>query len=304
MNNIPHRQKIKYLAEYALFRLVVRIVRSMSIDSAANISAWVWTRIAPRTRRHKRAMDNLALAYPEKSVEEREKIAIAMWDNLGRVMAESFQIDRLLAEEHRLHLKPGLTENIARRYKNKDGAGINVSLHTGNWEVAIWPMLVMNTPPAGVYRQVKNPYVDDYIRKIRENLFPKGMIAKPFGNKEAGMETARFLNKVVAGGGKIGLLADLYDRSGIEIDFFGHPARSTAFPAILARRLGCRLWVGRCIRKGRTSHFELEIREVHVKRTGNQSQDIKDITQDVHNQFESWVREYPEQWMWSNRRWS
>ena len=27
-------------------------------------------------------------------------------------------------------------------------------------------------------------------------------------------------------------------------------------------------------------------------------------TADMTEQFEEWVRENPEQWMWSNRRWS
>jgi KDO2-lipid IV(A) lauroyltransferase len=32
--------------------------------------------------------------------------------------------------------------------------------------------------------------------------------------------------------------------------------------------------------------------------------DIKSITAAMQAEFEAWIRETPEQWMWSNRRWS
>ena len=32
--------------------------------------------------------------------------------------------------------------------------------------------------------------------------------------------------------------------------------------------------------------------------------DIREAMVEMQRVFEAWVREYPEQWMWSNRRWS
>ena len=46
------------------------------------------------------------------------------------------------------------------RYRNKLGSAIGVSLHMGNWELAIWPFTLAGNNPAAVYRTVKNPYVD------------------------------------------------------------------------------------------------------------------------------------------------
>ena len=41
-----------------------------------------------------------------------------------------------------------------------------------------------------------------------------------------------------------------------------------------------------------------------MPRTANTSADIRTIMTEMQKQFEIWVRECPEQWMWSNRRWS
>jgi KDO2-lipid IV(A) lauroyltransferase len=40
-----------------------------------------------------------------------------------------------------------------------------------------------------------------------------------------------------------------------------------------------------------------------VPRSANQADDVKWITAAMQQQFEAWIREAPEQWMWSNRRW-
>jgi hypothetical protein len=78
----------------------------------------------------------------------------------------------------------------------------------------------------------------------------------------------------------------------------------SAIGAMIARRLGTRIWLSRCTRIGTECRFRVEIVELRVPRTANQSEDIRTIMVEMQKQFEAWVRETPEQWMWSNRRWS
>lgn len=294
--------QIQYLIEYLILRLIIGFVRLFPLDTAANISAWCWQKIAPRTRRHRRALENLEKAYPEKTAEEREEIALKMWGNLGRVMAETMLLDRLLAEPERIEI---IGHDIFERYKGKMGAAVGVCLHMGNWELAMWPLVQAEAPSAAVYRLVKNPYVDLYLRSMRKELYPGGMFAKgKSGSQNAGFDTARALGAYVRKGGRIGFLADLYDRKGIPVPFFGHPASSTPFPAMLARKLGTRMWISRCIRVGENSRFQVETKELKVPRTDDIKADIEWITAATQAQFEEWIRETPDQWMWSNRKWS
>ena len=58
------------------------------------------------------------------------------------------------------------------------------------------------------------------------------------------------------------------------------------------------------VRIGTQSNFRVEMHEIKVPRTDDQEADIKQIITEIQSTFEGWIREYPEQFMWSNRRWS
>ena len=295
---------MRHVAEYMALRLVIFVVRLFPLDMAVPLSGAIWRKLAPLgKRRHQRALDNLAMAFPDKSEEERQRIALEAWSNLGRVMVETMQMDRILKEPERIEI---INPQIIERYRGKIGPLVCCSLHTGNWELATWPLATINAQPAAIYRLVNNPFVDAYLRQQRARLYPGGLFSRGAAgiDRLAGFNTARQVGGYLRQQGRIGMLADLYDRRGIEVPFFGTPALASAFPAILARRVGCRLWVGRCIRIGTGSRFQVEIKELKVPFGKDREADIKVLTASIQKQFEDWITEYPEQWMWSNRKWS
>src|SRR4029079_17754898 len=117
MKRNPRLQDIQWRIEYAVLRTVAAIFRSLPLNFATAVSAFCWRRLAPiiNPKRHKRALDNLAIAFPEKSQEERQEIALKHWENLGRVMVETMRIDRFLAEPERIDI---VSQNSFSRYKN------------------------------------------------------------------------------------------------------------------------------------------------------------------------------------------
>lgn len=296
---------IRYRLEYALLRLVIGFVRLFPLDMASDLFARATQRIARGGRRHRNALANLEIAYPDKTPEEREAIAMEMWDNIGRVIVETMQIDRILDDPGRIEI-----ENLPMvlRYKDKMGATIAATMHTGNWELASWPLAVAGSRTAAVYRLVTNPYVDAYLSEKRKALFPGGLFGKG-GHKtrSTGFETARLLGRFLRERGRhdtasLGFVADLYDKNGVVVPFFGQQVRFTPFPAMLVRRLNARMWIGRCVRLGKQSRFRVNVIEVKVPRTGDEAEDIRQITANVQRQFEEWIRERPGQFMWSNKR--
>jgi KDO2-lipid IV(A) lauroyltransferase len=226
-----------------------------------------------------------------------------MWENLGRVMVETMNIDRILKQPDRLHVTNG---HVIARYKDKMGPVLIVTMHMGNWELGMWPIMRAGVNPAGVYRLVKNPYVDRYLRAQRKDLYPGGLFGsrRAAGHEEEGQKTARLIMDYVRQGGRLGFISDLYDAQGIDVPFFGYPAKSMPIAAMIARRVGARIWIGRCLRIGNRACFDVNVNELHIPRTSNQAEDIRSITAAIQRHFEGWIRENPDQFMWSNRRWS
>lgn len=218
-------------------------------------------------------------------------------------MVETMQIDRIIADPTRLEFPQA---HIIARYAEKMGPIVGATLHQGNWELSIWPLTSVGAQPAAVYRIVKNPYVDRYLRKQREKLVPGGLLAQgrdAEGGTGEAQKTVRLLFDYLRRGGRLGLVCDLPDGSGIPVDFFGEPARSTPAPAMIARRTGARIFMARCVRVGTATRFRIELKELRVQRSANVGDDIRQTTADLHKQFEAWVRDEPGQYMWANRRW-
>ncbi len=302
---VPWHRDLQFRLEYAVLRSVVAVVRAFPLDTAVALSAKGWRLLAPliNPKRHQRALDNLAIAFPDKTETERRRIALAHWENLGRVMAETMQLDRIIREPGRIEIA---SAHIFNRYRGKLGAAVGVTLHMGNWELAVWPFALAGANPGAVYRSVNNPYVDQYLRDQRRDLYPAGLFGKGKVEGDHGDDkrTARIITDFVRRGGRLGIVNDLHDGTGVPIAFFGREAKTQPIGVMIARRVGARIWMARCLRVGTKSRFRIEMVELKIPRTANSSADIRAALADMQAQFEAWIREAPEQWMWSNRRWS
>jgi Kdo2-lipid IVA lauroyltransferase/acyltransferase len=289
---------LRHRLEYGLLLAIVLLFRAMPLGMATAVSARAWRFIAPKTRRHRRALKNLEKAMPEKTPQEREAIALGMWDNLGRVMAETIHLNRILEDPSRIEFE---NPALIGRYKDKAGAIVIAAPHMGNWEIGIATARAFNARAAGVYRLVENPHVDRLLRRHRSPLYPAGLFAS---KGDEGFATVMRVASFIRAGGTLALLADIFEwRSGVQVPFFGHMTWATMAPAWLARRAGAGLWVGRVIRVGKQSRFKIAFKELKVPRTENPQEDIRELTANIQRQFEIWIREHPDQWMWSNKRW-
>jgi KDO2-lipid IV(A) lauroyltransferase len=295
---------LRFRLEYAALRGVIALMRLMPLPLSVSWSATLWRILAPRLnpKRQRIALENLEIAFPDKGEQERLAICMAHWENLGRVLAETMQMDRLLNDPSRIEI-PDL--RVLARYRNKLGPVIGVSLHMGNWELAIWPLVVAGANPAALYRAIGNPYVDRYLVAKRQALCPAGLI----GRRRVGaspledLQTAHRLMDYVRTGGRVGIVCDQLYKRGVPVPFFGGTTLAPPIAAVLARRIGARVWMARCLRIGADSRFRIEIRELRVPRTANQADDVRWILKEIHNQFERWIIEAPDQWLWSHKIW-
>ena len=280
----------RHRIEYAAFVTLATIATALPLDWASAVSGFLWRLIAPLLSRQKRALDNLALALPETTEVERRRIALAMWENLGRTFAEFFHVRQLLAEQ-RVALEP--IEKFDAIVAG--GPFVVCTLHLGNWELAAQAGHRFGLPLAGVYQKLTNPLVDRWLYEHRRPLYPGGLFDKS-------PATSRALIKLARAGGYPAFVADLREGRGIEVPFFGRPAWSNPFPALIARVAGIPLYAAAVVRtKG--AHFVMRIEPVEVPRGDDRDADVLATTAAIQARFEQFIRDNPEQWMWAHRRW-
>jgi KDO2-lipid IV(A) lauroyltransferase len=268
------------------------LIRSLPLEVASAWSGWLWRVIAPRLRRQARAMRNLTVSMPELSEERRREVLLEMWEMLGRTFAEAFHLDDIARDPERIRVD--VSPEILELVRAPSGCVI-VCLHMGNWEVAGMAASRVGVEIAGVYQKLKNPLVDRYVTGMRAHHYPLGLFSK-------GHETVTALMRILRKGGTVSLLADLRDHGGVAVPFFGRPAPSTPFPALLARAKGVPLIAAR-VRRLEGARFIVTAEPVPVPRTADRQADIRTATASIHAVFERWIRENPGQWMWSHRRW-
>jgi Kdo2-lipid IVA lauroyltransferase/acyltransferase len=276
--------------EYAGFLLAQRAARALPLETASRASGIGWRLIAPRLYRQERALRNLELAYPEMAPNERKKLAADMWENLGRTFAESFHLGQIVAEGRVRYEPAEQFDEIAR-----GGPCVVCSLHLGNWELIASAGKRIGAPFTGVYQRLSNPYVDAATHKLRAPLYEGGLLPKT-------PVTARALLRAAREGGYPAFLADLRDDRGAPVPFFGHPALSNTFPALLARITGLPLYAGAAFREPNV-RFTIRARQVPVPETNDREADALVATAALQAQLEAFIREAPEQWMWAHRRW-
>jgi phosphatidylinositol dimannoside acyltransferase len=83
--------------------------------------------------------------------------------------------------------------------------------------------------------------------------------------------------------------------TGVEVTFFGHPARIPAGPATLALRTGKPLLVARVLRTA-PEQFHGRAWALDVKRSGDTARDVAALTEAMARRFEEAIAEAPEQW--------
>jgi KDO2-lipid IV(A) lauroyltransferase len=284
---------LRYRLEAIAARLGFVFLRALPVDAASALGGWLGRRIGPLLSAHRVAERNLRRALPHLTDAEVSRTLRAMWDNLGRVLAECAKLPALLTDTSRVEMVDDT--DLARRLK-EDGIGaILISAHFGNWELSALPGYRVGLQQHNFYRAPNNLYMDGLIRQLRSPLAPGGFLRK---SAEGGRKAFVLLRQ----GHHIGMLVDQKQNEGIAVPFFGRDAMTTPTPAIFAHRLGVPIAAAR-VERLKGARFRIIGYSIELASTGDRDADIRETTRRINALLESWIRERPEQWLWAHRRW-
>ena len=291
------RGGIKGVAEYTLALLVVRLFRLLPRGLAHGAATTLAHAAFHFARRQRRAgLRNLEIALPDLTHTERERILRGCFENLARLLVEFTHFPELNKNTVcRFVVHDGL-ENYLEALRRGRGV-IFMTAHFGAWELSSFAHALYGYPLRFVVRPIDNARVEKLISKYRAL---SGNI--PIGRRSAAREILNALRHNEA----VGILFDQNTTrsEGVFAEFFGVPAATTPSIALFALRTGAAVVPGFLIwdRTLRKHRLRLDP-PVELIDTGDLEHDVLENTRAFNRILESYIRKYPDQWLWIHRRW-
>ncbi len=248
--------------------------------------------ILPRER--KKTLTHLSFAFGEsKSKNELRGIAETMFQNYGHMAAEWALIEKAIPRFKDLVSIEG-REILDQALEKKKGV-IAVVSHFGNWEWMGGWLALNGYQGGGVARKIYYEKYDQMIMSIR-----KRMNIKAIDRDSSPRTVLRALkqNCIMA----FAVDQDVQTVDGIFVEFFGHPAFTPIAPVRFALATQAPMIPLFMLRNGMKHRIFVEA-PIELTETGDKEKDILLNTQKWVSIQETWIRQYPEQWVWNHKRW-
>ena len=272
-----------------VFRIVPACV---SLAAASGIASILFLVLA---RRRRQAIDNVLSTDVTDDPAEARRIAKEAFRGFVLLVVESTLVrQRMTADNWRdfvtLHLSPE-----AEALLEQEGQGLMVAAgHMGNWEVAARAVSFLK-PVCAIYRPFNNPYLEKSINQDREGQRLR-LISK------YATDPLRFA-KALKEGEVLAIMIDQHARNGIYVDFFGRPAKTTPTVSLLHLVTRTPVVVTCTVRTGPLKYEVHGVGPIPFERTGKRADDVRNLTQALTDEIETFARRWPEQYMWGHRRW-
>ena len=223
-----------------------------------------------------------------------EQFVRRSFQNIGKNLMEFMQLPRMSPKTlHQLVTFEG-QEHIDKALAQGRGA-IILTAHFGNWELLGAKILASGYTIRGITRQLRSQRLEAIVSSYREKVGWQGI-----DRDRAVREVLRCLNRNEL----IAILADVDTRTrGIFVDFFGRPAYTPYSPVAFALKTGAAILPTFIIRQPDDSHRAIVEPPLPLQQSGKKEADLLVNTQRFTKVIESYIRRYPEQWIWMHERW-
>jgi len=287
------RQRLEFALAWLLIKFIGALPRPLA-RAAGILLAWSVYLLHLRLRRV--GMRNLALAFPEKSHQERAKILRGVFTSFGRQVAEVCLFPKYTRQNVSQVVAYDGFENFERALARGKGV-LFLTAHLGGWELSAFAHSLQGYPLHVVMRPLDNTYLDRMTREYR-TMHGNSMVDKD--------DFVRGLLSAMKAGETVGILMDtnMTPPQGVFVDFFGIPACTASGLARIALRTNAAVVPGFTIWDPVLRKYRLRFDpEVKLIRTGNDDADAVANTALFTKIIEDYVRRYPDQWLWVHRRW-
>lgn len=295
---------LEYVPVRVLFAIMGALPRPAAL-SAGRFLGRLGYKFAGGLRRV--AHRNLEIAFPEKPQGERERIALASFENLGQILGELTQfpkstreqLSRLIDFQFDTEESLNSPDRVAFEAERAKGRGvILIGPHLGNWEVGVFAYSAFREPLTYLARPLDNPLIEDFTVRLRSRFGNRAIDKNNFSS--AGLSVLRR-------GEVLGILPDVnvLPRDGVFVPFFGVPACTTSGVALMAMRTNALILPMCCVWNNETGRYNVFYgdRAIEPPSTGDRHRDVLETTAELTAAMEKFIRAFPEQWLWIHKRW-
>ncbi|MBK9390637.1 MAG: lysophospholipid acyltransferase family protein [Bacteroidetes bacterium] len=244
--------------------------------------------------RKKVVRTNLKNSFPEKTDDEIRKIEKGFYKHLADLFVEILKL-RNLSNKEQLKRYTMSNTRVFDKFREEKRDVIGVMGHYNNWE---WPTLLgqkVNYLSIVIYKPLKNNYFNDFINGQRSKdglkLAPTSMIIKDIINYRK--QKINTFSIFIADQTPPGLETDHWTNFlNQDTPFFtgaGKIAAKYDMPVVFMN-----------VQKIKRGHYNMDF-EVLFEHTAGIEE--KDIIEKYVRRLEDQIKEKPEYWLWSHKRW-
>ncbi len=284
---------------YVLLRTVAMFVQASPTPVAYRLAKGLGSLAYWVDRRHRRlACEQIQRSFPDWPDAKVRRTAKEAIQSIALLGLEMLITPRMIRPGRFMrHIRfAGIDKMLEYLVRGQSGV-IVLTGHFGNWEVSGYAMAALGFPAVAVARPLDNPYVDRFVRGVRERT---GL--KIVDKKGASTDVDATLNAK----GAVCFIADQdAGRKGVFVEFFGRPASTFKTIALMAMRHNVPIVVAYTKRLGNGYEFEVGVERVITPAEWSGADDeVWWITQTYTAALEAVVRRDPGQYFgWAHRRW-
>ncbi len=238
--------------------------------------------------------DNLARAFPEKSAGELARLGRRFYYRISQVALEIVKARRMRREDFLQRARVVNPDVLEQQTEGFTRSAIVVTIHQGNWEWMLHGATsYYQIPIDPVYKPLHNPSVDKLIHEIRSQ----------FGSRP--LAVAESTRDILRRRREFRLFVMVADQSpirserGLWTTFMHQEANFYLGAETIAKMTGFPVIFAQC-RRRRTGYYEIEFKPFASPPYDKTSHVI---TERYVEMAEEAIRDEPESWLWSNRRW-
>mgnify|MGYP001795105949 CR=1 FL=1 len=283
--------------EYVLARLLATVVTGFEVEQSQKTARFIGAQFDRFDAKHrKRAQHNIRLCFPEWTDAQVALCAKKSPQHLNQLAFEPLHTPRVLNRDSWPNHIKMVNLGPAIDLLNSDGPTILLTAHQGNWEVLGYLLALLGYDMDTIARPLDNNLINDWLLGIREK---QGMriVTK--------WDATDRMVSVLERGGALAFTADQNaGDKGIFVPFFGRLASTYKSIGLLAMTHNAPVVCGYAHRIAQDFRFEMGITDIiRPEEWEAQPNPLYYITARYCRAFEAMVRDRPDQFLWSHRRW-